>query len=141
MSAIVPNPQQFQQLAAAPDNGPVVMLNLLKFKKRADDGSGSGRESYGKYGDAVKPMVEALGGRMLWQGRAEQLLIGEEAEQDWDLVALVEYPSRKAFLEMAMSKQMNDIHHHREAGLERTVLLACREVAFRESKETPNARP
>lgn len=81
MSAIVPNPRQFQELAAAPDNSPVVMLNLLKFKKRADDGSGSGRESYNKYGQAVKPMVEALGGRMLWQGRAEQLLIGEQAEQ------------------------------------------------------------
>ena len=133
MSAIVPNPQQFQELAAAPDNGPVVMLNLLKFKQRSDDGDRGGRDSYNKYGQAVKPMVEALGGRMLWQGRAEQLLIGEQSEQDWDVVALVEYPSRKAFLEMAMSKQMSNIHHHREAGLERTVLLACREIAFPEN--------
>lgn len=129
MSAIVPNPQQFQALAQAPDTGPVVMLNLLKFKQRADDGSGSGAQSYNRYGDAVKPMVEALGGRFLWAGRAEQLLIGDEAAQDWDVVALVEYPSRKAFIEMAMSKQMNDIHHHREAGLEKTVLLACREIS------------
>lgn len=128
MSAIVPNPQAFQQLAQANDEGPVVMLNLLKFKARADDGSGSGRDSYNRYGNAVKPMVEALGGRFIWAGRAEQLLIGQEDEQDWDVVALVEYPSRKAFIEMAMSKQMNDIHHHREAGLEKTVLLACRPV-------------
>jgi uncharacterized protein (DUF1330 family) len=125
MSALRPNAKAFQQLASADDNGPVVMLNLLKFKERADAGDVSGRESYGRYGRDVKPMIEALGGRILWQGRAEQLLIGEE---DWDTVVLVEYPSRQAFLDMAMSQQMNDIHHHREGGLERTVLLACRTV-------------
>lgn len=125
MSAIRPNAAAFQQLAASTEEGPVVMLNLLKFKERADSGDVSGRESYNRYGRDVKPMVEALGGRIIWHGRADQLLIGEE---DWDAVALVEYPSRKAFLEMAMSKQMGDIHHNREAGLERTVLIACHEL-------------
>ena len=125
MSAIRPNAAAFQELAASKDVGPVVMLNLLKFKERADSGDVSGRESYNRYGRDVKPMVKALGGRIIWHGRADQLLIGEE---DWDAVALVEYPSRKAFLEMAMSKQMGDIHHNREAGLERTVLIACREL-------------
>ena len=122
MSAIRPNAAAFQELVASKDEGPVVMLNLLKFKERADSGDVSGRESYNRYGRDVKPMVEALGGRIIWHGSADQLLIGQE---DWDAVALVEYPSRKAFMEMAMSKQMEDIHHNREAGLERTVLIAC----------------
>lgn len=130
MSGIRPNATAFQQLAASTDEGPVVMLNLLKFKERADTGDVSGRESYNRYGRGVKPMVEALGGRIIWHGRADQLLIGEE---DWDAVALVEYPSRKAFMEMAMSKQMGDIHHNREAGLERTVLIACRELSGNEA--------
>jgi len=125
MGAIRPNAQAFQQLAASTDEGPVVMLNLLKFKERADSGDVSGRESYNRYGRDVKPMVEALGGHIIWHGRADQLLIGEE---DWDAIALVEYPSRKVFLEMAMSQQMGEIHHNREAGLERTVLIACREI-------------
>ncbi len=30
-----------------------------------------------------------------------------------------------------MSKQMGDIHNNREAGLERTVLIACTELADR----------
>ncbi|MDP9180144.1 MAG: DUF1330 domain-containing protein [Chloroflexota bacterium] len=128
MSAITPNPQQFQQLAMAPDDGPVTMLNLLKFKQRAGDGNGSGADAYARYSEAAVQMVEGRGGRIVWQGRAEQTLIGDEAE-DWDAVALVEYPSRKAFLEMAMSKQMGEIHHNREAGLERTVLIACRELS------------
>ncbi len=80
MSAIKPNVAAFQQLAASTDGGLVVMLNLLKFKERADSGDVSGRESYNRYGRDVKPMVEALGGRVIWHGRAEQRLIGEE---DW----------------------------------------------------------
>ncbi len=127
MSAITPNGKAFQALAASKDEGPVVMLNLLKFKAKADSGDISGRESYNRYGRDVKPMVEKLGGRVIWHGRAEQLLIGDES-QEWDAVALVEYPSRAAFIKMAMSQQMTEIHHNREAGLERTVLLACREL-------------
>jgi len=127
MSAIRPNPAEFQKLAAEAKTktGPVVMLNLLKFKERADGDEVSGRESYMRYGREVKPMVEALGGRMLWQGRADQMLIGEE---EWDVVALVEYPSREAFIKMATSQEMANIHHHREGGLDRTVLIACTAV-------------
>ncbi|MEO8456813.1 MAG: DUF1330 domain-containing protein [Chloroflexota bacterium] len=125
MSAIRPNAAAFQQLSASRDEGPVVMLNLLKFKEKADSGDISGRESYNRYGRNVEKLVEELGGRILWHGRAEQLLIGEE---DWDAVVLVEYPSRKAFIDMAMSPKMSNIHGDREAGLDRTVLIACREL-------------
>jgi uncharacterized protein (DUF1330 family) len=128
MTAIVPNPQAFQQLAAAPDTGPVVMLNLLKFKKQATDGSGTGAEAYGRYGEAAVKFVEERGGKILWQGRAEQLLVGEPDVQDWDVVALVQYPSRKSFLEMVSNPDYMKSHGHREAGLEKTVLLACRQV-------------
>lgn len=127
MSAIKPNAAAFKELAESKDEGPVVMLNLLKFKDKADSEGLSGRESYNRYGRDVKPMVEALGGRIIWHGRADQLLIGEDHDK-WDSVALVEYPSRKKFIEMAMSKQMESIHHNREGGLERTVLIACREL-------------
>lgn len=128
MSAIVPNPQAFQQLAQSPDNGPVVMLNLLKFKPRSDDGDGSGADAYGRYGDVAVKMVEERGGKILWQGRAEQLLVGEAAEHDWDVVVLVEYPSRKTFIEMVSNPDYMKSHGHREAGLEKTVLLACQQV-------------
>ena len=123
-----PNGKAFKALAESKDDGPVVMLNLLKFKPRVDSGEISGRESYNRYGRDVKPMVEALGGRIIWHGRADQTLIGDESAE-WDAVALVEYPSRKAFLEMAMSKQMGEIHHNREAGLERTMLIVCSELS------------
>jgi uncharacterized protein (DUF1330 family) len=120
-SAITPNLDQFQALAAAPDEGPVVMLNLLKFKE-------GGADTYLRYGDAAIGMVEERGGRVLWSGRAEQVLIGDPAA-DWDVVVLVEYPSRAAFVEMVSSPEYLEAHADREAGLERTVVLACSPAA------------
>jgi uncharacterized protein (DUF1330 family) len=116
-SAITPNLDQFQALAASPDDGPVVMLNLLKFKPGSE-------ESYLRYGDAARAMIEERGGRLVWSGRAEQVLIGDPAA-DWDAVLLVEYPSRAAFIEMVSSPAYIEAHADREAGLERTIVVAC----------------
>jgi len=118
VSAIRPNQQQFIELVNSTDEGPVVMLNLLKFK------AGGGASSYGQYGDAVVKMIEATGGEVLWLGRADQVLIGDPAET-WDSVVLVQYPNRQAFVEMTSTREYNEAHEHREAGLERTVVIAC----------------
>jgi uncharacterized protein (DUF1330 family) len=115
MSDIRPKPDAIKALAEARDDGPVVMLNLLKFKPAG------GAESYAEYGRKVAPFIAALGGRVLYSGRAENVLIGAES---WDMIALVEYPSRKAFLAMGMDPEYQKIHVHREQGLERTVLIA-----------------
>ena len=130
MSAIKPNKAQFLELMEAPDEGPVTMLNLLKFKSDANGTGASGAGEYAKYGDAAIQMVEARGGKVLWMGRADQILIGDPTE-DWDSVALVQYPSRKAFIEMVTTPEYEKAHEHRESGLERTVLIACTERARR----------
>ena len=127
MSSITPNREAFVRLAQADDSVPVVMLNLLKFKDRSDDGARTGQQEYGAYARDVTKMVEERGGRLVWSGRPEQVLIGDDA-QEWDMVALVEYPSRKAFIEMVSSPDYMKSHEHREGGLERTVLIAMREV-------------
>jgi uncharacterized protein (DUF1330 family) len=115
MSAITPKPEVIQQLIQSQDGGKVVMLNLLKFKP------GTGAASYAEYGRHVTPMVQALGGRVIYAGPVAQTVIGE---QTWDAIALVEYPSRKAFVQMAMSAEYQAIHHFRDEGLERTELYA-----------------
>ena len=125
MGTIVPRPDQIQALVSDPDQGPVVMLNLLKFKERAQGEEGTGADAYRRYGDAVVKMVEARGGRVLWSGRPTHVLVGDQADQ-WDAIALVQYPSPAAFLDMATSADYQKVHAHREAGLERTVLIACR---------------
>ena len=128
-SAITPNIEQFQQLAASTDKGPVVMINLLKFRA-LDNGDGvSGVEEYRRYGDVALEMIEHQGGRVLWAGTGDQVLIGDPG-QDWDAVLLVEYPSRAAFIEMVSRPEYLEAHAHRERALERTVVIACTPAPF-----------
>ncbi len=122
---ITPNADQFRELAAASDEGPVVMLNLLKFKPRADDDDAkTGEEAYRAYGDTAVAMIEERGGKVIWAGRADQILIGDPSD-DWDQVLLVQYPSRAAFLDMVSQPAYLEAHEHRESGLERTIVVAC----------------
>jgi len=123
-SAITPNIEQFQQLAASPDTGPVVMINLLKFRNGDRAAEQSGVEEYRRYGDVALEMIAQQGGRLLWAGTGDQVLIGN-AEEDWDAVLLVEYPSRAAFIEMVSSPEYLAAHAHRERALERTIVIAC----------------
>jgi uncharacterized protein (DUF1330 family) len=122
MSDLHPTEQARAALAANPDPGLVVMLNLLKFKR------GGGLRAYGRYSDAFGELLQRHGGRFLYLGRATELLVGRE---DWDAVALVEYPSRKVFLQVTGSPEYAVIAPYREDGLVRTMLYAT----------TPRAAP
>lgn len=120
-NAVYPAPPQFAEFFGAPEDGPFVMVNLLKFKTNAEypDGSDAhltGREAYARYGEAVARLVAGLGGRVRYSGEVTGLMIGE-VEDLWDMVALAEYPSLAAFKAMATSPEMRAIEHHREAGL------------------------
>lgn len=122
--AVTPTAEQFERFRTDEADGPVVMLNLLKFKPRAEGEEGTGAEAYRRYGDSAMRMVEARGGRLVWQGRAHPVLIGTGADE-WDYVALVEYPSRGAFVDMVTNKDYLKTHEHRAHGVERSVLLPC----------------
>ena len=104
------------------------MLNLLRFKEHASapDEGVSGQEAYQRYGDAMRKLVESRGGRVVWMGRIDGQVIGEGAE-GFHVAALVEYPSRKAFVEIATSPEVAAIGVHRAAGLEGQWLLATTE--------------
>lgn len=92
------------------DDTPVVMLNLLAFKPEG------GRERYEEYMEAVRPIGEGIGARVVYAGRPAPAMIGAES---WDLVLLVEYPSRAAFLEMIGSPEYGEIAHLRTEALSR----------------------
>ena len=114
-NSLKPTAEAIAALAANPDHGPVVMLNLLKFKR------GGGSKEYGEYSTAFQKLLLEHGGRFLYLGRATELLVGTE---DWDAVALVEYPSRQVFLQLTSSPDYRAIAPLREQGLERTLLYA-----------------
>ncbi len=92
----------------AGDGTPVVMLNLLAFEPEG------GKERYMEYGAAVAPLLEKAGGRIVWAGAPSVALLGEAS---WDLVALVEYPTRQAFLDMIGSPEYQEIAHLRTEAL------------------------
>lgn len=120
-NAVTPSPEQLTTFFAAPDDGPFVMINLLKFREKAEypDGSDahlSGREAYTRYGIAVQAELAKVGAKSHYAGMVSGLMIGE-VEDLWDMVALAEYPSLAAFQTMVMSESYNAITHHRTAGL------------------------
>jgi uncharacterized protein (DUF1330 family) len=121
VNAAYPTPEQFAAFFGLPEEGPFVMVNLLKFKPHANypDGSDAhltGLEAYARYGAEVAKLVAGLGGRITYSGVVSGLMIGE-VEELWDMVALAEYPSLAAFQAMALSPEMRAIEHHRAAGL------------------------
>jgi uncharacterized protein (DUF1330 family) len=145
--AITPTREQFTEFAHGRSEGEVVMINLLHFAKpdpkpdAAATNTTTGASAYRDYSDQVVKMVESRGGKVIWTGRPENVLIGDSEADDWDLVALVSYPSRAAFIDMVTSPKYEEAHTHRERGLDRTVLLACEPVlnALPARDEAPGA--
>ncbi len=125
MIALYPTRSQIETLLTSPETGPVVMLNLLRFKERATDpdSGATGAEAYQRYAQKMQAIVESRGGRFLWVGRVDSQVIGEGAD-GFQAAALVEYPSRKVFVEIATSQEVTEIGVHRAAGLEGQWLLA-----------------
>lgn len=139
MSEMFPTEEQLRGLREHPDDAPVVMLNLMKFKERSDDGDGSGWDAYVRYSQATSPLIKEQGGRIIWTGKIEQLALGA-LEGDWDMAALVEYPNRAAFMRMFASEAYRAASVHRINGLERHVILAGSEMYRRFGTGAPGAK-
>ena len=81
-----------------------------------------------RYASKMREFVESKGGRFIWVGQVDSQVICDGGE-GFDTVGLVEYPSRKAFLEIVSDPYVqNDIGAHRESGLEMQWLLAATEM-------------
>jgi uncharacterized protein (DUF1330 family) len=116
---IEPTPGQAQAFAATTNGAePVFMLNLLRFNE------GTGAESYGRYAAATVEHLARVGGTVVWAGACDEALIGPQA-REWDVAAVVSYPSRAAFLEMVGDPGYLDIVGHRTAGLADSRLIPC----------------
>lgn len=131
-NSVVPTPEQIEALVARGPEGPIVMVNLLKYRAQADyhgDKSEakeklSGQDAYRRYGAVALKSLGKAGGSIVWGGAQSLVFIGGP-EQDWDEVICVRYPSRQAFLGMISSPDYLAGTYHRDAGLERTGLLCC----------------
>ena len=130
MSDVEPSPQQLEAFSKGDMNQPLAMLNLLRFKDVATYEPGSkepkrsGLEAYMQYGAVAQAKVKEVGGGMIFMSPAQQTFIGP-ADAKWDVVALVYYPSRAAFLRMIAMPDYEAATYHRRAGLAATQLIQC----------------
>ncbi|WLS10119.1 DUF1330 domain-containing protein [Shinella sumterensis] len=110
----------FERFLNDDDGQPVVMLNLLRFR---EDG---GRERYAEYLAVAGPIVARFGAEIVYVGNGLPALSAEPG-QAWDAVALVRYPNRRAFVDMAMDADYRDkAAPMREAALAEAVLQPLR---------------
>ena len=108
---------------------PIYMLNLLKFKPKAEYKDKrptdlTGREAYGLYGAGFEEIMAPLGTEIIYSGEIRGFLIGY-GEGDWDSVALIKYPSADVMLDMFRNESYQKVQIHREAALEGQLLLEC----------------
>lgn len=132
-STTEPTASQLQIFRNAEQDGPINMVNLLKFRQQAEYATGdaesderlSGREAYQKYAAVAMQKILANGGSIDFLAPSEQCFVGGE-EDDWDQVVIVRYPSRAAYLAGFDSADYQAAIRHRIAGLEKRLLLQCR---------------
>lgn len=115
-------------LKALPDDGPVTMLNLMRFRERSLDGNGSGWDAYLRYSALTIKLIKARGGTIIWTGTAEAVALGDPDRHRWDYVALVRYPSRAAFIDMMTSAAYAAANVERENGCADHAIVAVKET-------------
>ena len=116
-----PDPKQMQEALKPGPDGPIFMINLLKFKDKAEYADGreadlTGRQAYQLYGAGVAGLLPDYGGRIFFMADTTFLSLGQ-VEELWDEVAIAAYPNRDALWRMSSSAEWQALSVHRAAGL------------------------
>ena len=115
------SPDRIKEMMAEGPDGPIYMINLLKFKEKAEYEDGretdlTGYEAYQLYAKEVGKLLTEFGGKGIFAGDVTFLALGQ-VEELWDEVAIAMYPKRADLLQMSSSKKWQEISVHRTAGL------------------------
>ena len=132
INATTKTEQQMEALLKADDGGPVCMVNLLKFKEKAEYEDGretdlSGIEAYQIYGAVTGSLIKKLGGDVVFTSVLNGMVVGE-VEELWDVMAIAKYPTLQSFIEMVASPEYLKVYHHRIAGLKGQLNIASTQV-------------
>lgn len=122
VNEVLPTSQErLEEMMQPGPDGPIYMVNLLKFKERAEYEDGretdlTGREAYGLYGQGAVKLLPEYGGEIVFGADVTFLAVGQ-VEELWDEIVIAKYPNRAALLAMSMSEEWQAIGVHRAAGL------------------------
>ncbi|WP_424984349.1 DUF1330 domain-containing protein [Microbulbifer sp. S227A] len=111
--------EDYEAFKANDREGPVHMLNLVRLRAQAayPDGTvATGQQAYASYGRLSSPVFARVGGRIVWRGALEQVVIGPQDER-WDLCFIAEYPQPGAFLAMLKDPDYRAAMAHRQAAV------------------------
>ena len=123
-----PGVDQLKQLKQnIPVDQPIVMVNILKFKKEKSSDGLTGPELYKRYAKNVFPLLENAGGSVIWRGKVLQTIVGDTDNQP-ELFMLVRYPSVQHFLDMIYSEEYKGISKDRSLALVYGGLYATSQV-------------
>lgn len=125
---IDPTREQFKEFMKLSGDGPIWMLNLIRLRKKAkyaDGKKASGADAYKTYRKESEPFFKGVGGKIVWSGAPELVLIGPESER-WDLAFVAEYPGVAAFGEMIGDPGYQAVVHHRQAAVKDSRLIRIR---------------
>ena len=132
INATTKTDQQMEALLKADNGGPVCMVNLLKFKEKAEYEDGretdlSGIEAYQIYGAVTGSLIKKLGGDVVFTSVLNGMVVGE-VEELWDVMAIAKYPTLQSFIDMVSSPEYLKVYHHRIAGLKGQLNIASTQV-------------
>jgi hypothetical protein len=119
------------RLATTPpdEDGPVWMVNLMKYRNVADYPDGApadGPAISGREADDLYTPLESLAGvgaEIVFGGDVDLQLLGDAPI--WDRVGVVKYPTRRSFIEMQSRPDFRRQHVHKEAGMQETIVIGC----------------
>jgi len=121
-NSVHPTKEQMEGFLEGDNETPIAMINLLKFKEKAEYEDGrdtdlTGEQAYAIYGKEVVEHLKKVVGKISFGGSINRLMLGE-VEELWDTTFIAKYPSKKAMLKMISDKDYRESEKHRSAGLE-----------------------
>ena len=133
--AIIPRQEQIAALFQRPPDIAVMMLNLIKFKPRAEYEDGrnadgvTGAEAYAIYDAKHRELMAKHGGKVLACGDAKTLVIGYGTDCDFDRFICFVFPSMEAYTncgaDIVELNKTTNIQQHQFAGVAYQQLIAC----------------
>ena len=127
VNEVLGTPDRFEAVLVQDVEGSVPMLHLLKFRETAayEDGretSLTGADAYQLYLHDLVDRVRSVGGRLALSEPTRCLVLGQ-ADELWDAVLVMDYPSKEAFVEIVTSPEVLASGVHRRAALAGQLLM------------------
>lgn len=117
-------PEAYAQMQGLPMDEPLQMLNMIRFKEKAEYAEGSefatkdwtGEQAYAEYSRRSSPIANRVGGKPIYIGVPQLTLIGPQHEK-WDAAFIIEYPDLATFLALVNDPEYKKHAFHRSAAV------------------------